>query len=135
MTTKIHMLAGDPDHGMSFELSAGNESDFSYGKKIIEEHSIPETVTHLIMDKGYASYEILETCKKKGIEAVVPPKSNFTRPWEYNKILYMYRNEIERHFHRLKNFRRIATRYDKLSVTYGSFVLLGMIALILRVLC
>lgn len=129
------MIAGCPDHGMKFSLTPGNTSDFTAGKKLITEYDFPDSVTHLLMDKGYSSYEILSLCSKKQIEAVVPPKSNFKRPWRYNRNLYVYRNEVERHFNRLKNFRRIATRYDKLDVSYSGFIFLGMIVLILRVIC
>jgi transposase len=129
------MIAGDPDHGMHFSLSPGNTSDFTAGKKLIEDCSFHNSVTHLAMDKGYSSYEILQLCAKKNIEAVVPPRSNFKHPWEYNKIIYLYRNEIERLFNRLKNFRRVATRYDKLDSSYSGFVFLGMIVLLLKVLC
>lgn len=129
------MIAGDPDHGMKFSLSPGNASDFTFGKKLIEDYEFPASVSHLVMDKGYSSYQIFSVCEKKHIEAVVPPRSDFNHPWEYNKNLYLYRNEIERLFNRLKNFRRIATRYDKLDTSYSGFVLLGMIALLLKVLC
>lgn len=134
-TTKIHMIAGCPDHGMEFVLSAGQASDFTIGKKLIEEFQFPSTVEYLAMDKGYSGREMLKACWNKNIEPVVPPKSNMKKPWDYNHIIYLYRNEIERLFNRLKNFRRIATRYDKLDVVYSGFVMLGMIALLLKVLC
>jgi len=135
LTTKIHMIAGDPDHGMHFSLSPGNTSDWTAGKKLIEDYDFPSSVSHLAMDKGYSFYDILSLCENKKIEAVVPPKANFRRPWPYNKNIYIYRNEIERHFNRLKNYRRIATRYDKLDIVYSGFILLGMIALVLKVIC
>ncbi len=129
------MIAGDPDHGMGFSLSPGNTSDYTIGKKLIRNYAFPSSVSHLAMDKGYSSYEILSLCRDRKIEPVVPPKSNFRYQWPYNKNIYVYRNEIERHFNRLKNYRRIATRYDKLDFMYGSFLMLGMIALILKVIC
>lgn len=129
------MIAGDPDHGMEFSLSPGNTSDYTIGRKLIREYAFPPSVSHLAMDKGYSSYEILSLCRDRGVEPVVPPKSNFRYQWAYNKNIYVYRNEIERHFNRLKNYRRIATRYDKLDFMYGSFLMLGMIALILKVIC
>lgn len=129
------MIAGCPDHGMGFSLSPGNASDFTEGRKLIEGFPFPPSVTDLVMDRGYSGRAILEACRGKNIEPVVPPKSNMREPWPYNRNVYAYRNEIERLFHRLKNFRRIATRYDKLDTAYGGFVMLGMIALLLKVLC
>jgi len=135
LTTKIHMLGGSPDIGMYFELSPGQTSDVKIGKEIINSYHFPESVTDLVMDKGYSTYEIVELCRAVNIEAVVPPKQNFKKPWSYNKNIYMFRNEIERLFHRIKNFRRVATRYDKLKVTYSGFIFLGLIALLVKILC
>lgn len=129
------MIAGDPDHGMHFVLTGGEVSDVKIGKKLLREYSFPKTVDHLAMDKGYSCYEILELCKNKGITPVVPPKKNMKKPWEYNKNIYAYRNEIERLFHRIKNCRRVATRYDKLDFMYASFISLCLVALLLKVLC
>lgn len=129
------MIAGGPDHGMGFSLSAGNVSDYKAGRRLIEEYDFPKSVTDLVMDKGYSFYETREVCMAKNLNAVMPPKSNFKDPWLYNKNIYVYRNEIERLFHRLKNYRRIATRYDKLDTSYSGFILLGLIALLLKILC
>jgi putative transposase len=131
----VHVIAGDPDHGMHLRLTPGQASDCKVGRELIESFAFPTTVTHLVMDKGYSSYDIRDLCASKNIEAVVPPKGNYRCPWLYNRHLYAYRNEIERHFHRLKNYRRIATRYDKLMQTYSGFILLGMIMLVLKVIC
>ena len=58
---------------------------------------------------------------------MVPPKSNRKEPWEYDRELYKRRNEVERYFRRLKGFRRVYTRYDKLDIMYASFVTFAMI--------
>jgi len=129
------MIGGCPDYGMGFTLSGGEKSDFTEGKDLIEAFNFPRTVEYLAMDKGYSGRAILEACINKNIEPVVPPKSNMKEPWDYNHIIYLYRNEIERLFNRLKNYRRVATRYDKLAVVYGGFVTLAMIALVLKVIC
>ena len=81
------------------------------------------------MDKGYADSKARGAVFGKGCVPVVPPKSNTKKPWRYDKRLYKRRNEIERLFHHLKNYRRIATRYDKLDTTFRSFVAFGIILL------
>ncbi len=134
-TTKIHMIAWDPDHGMIFSLSPGNESDFKAGMRLIQESTFPSSVEYIAMDKWYSFYQTFDVCSQKNLIAVVPPKKNFKHPWLYDKNIYLYRNEIERFFNRIKNFRRVAMRYDKLDVMFWSFVLFWMIALLLRVLC
>ena len=63
----------------------------------------------------------------QGFILVVPPKKNRKEPWEYDKELYKRRNEVERYFLRLKRFRKVFTRYDKLDVIYFSVVSLAMI--------
>jgi len=65
-------------------------------------------------------------------EPVIPPKSNRRAPHHYDKAFYKERNLIERFFNKLKQFRRVATRYDKLLVNYRGFVLLAAIAILLR---
>ena len=64
---------------------------------------------------------------------VVPPKSNRLNPWSYNKELYKKRNEIERLFRRLKGFRRIFSRFEKLDVVFLDFIHFVLIVEALRV--
>ena len=69
----------------------------------------------VIADKGYESNRVLAFIRDQGAEAVIPPKSNRREPWEYDRELYKQRNLIERAFNKLKQWRRIATRYDRKS--------------------
>ena len=62
-----------------------------------------------------------------GLEPVVPPKSNRITPWEYNKTLYKKRNEVERLFRRLKGFRRIFSRFEKLDIMFTTFIQFALI--------
>ena len=70
----------------------------------------------VIADKGYESNRLLGFVRDQGAEAVIPPKSNRREPWEYDRKLYKPRNLIERVFNKLKQWRRIATRYDRRSL-------------------
>ena len=63
-----------------------------------------------------------------GYTPVVPPKSNRKNAWDYDKQLYKQRNQVERLFRRIKRFRRIFTRYDKLDLIFLAFVCLALIA-------
>lgn len=63
---------------------------------------------------------------------VVPPKSNRVDPWSYNRELYKKRNEIERLFRRLKGFRRIFSRFEKLDVVFLAFLNFALIVEALR---
>ncbi|MDR1492371.1 MAG: IS5/IS1182 family transposase, partial [Planctomycetaceae bacterium] len=66
------------------------------------------------------------------LQPVAPPKSNRKEPWEYDTELYKRRNEVERYFRRLKDYRRVFTRYDKLDIMYASLVTFAMICETLR---
>ena len=57
----------------------------------------------------------------------MPPKKNRTNPWEYDREIYKRRNEVERLFRRLKGFRRIFTRYDKLDALFLGFIVFVLI--------
>jgi transposase len=74
--------------------------------------------THVIADKGYDSDGVLGFVQGQGAAAVIPPRSNRRVQREYDKNLYKQRNLIERAFNRLKQWRRIATRYDRRSIYY-----------------
>jgi len=63
---------------------------------------------------------------------VVPPNSNRLHPWEYDRALYKKRNEIERLFRRLKGFRRIFSRFEKLDVIFLAFLCFAFIVEALR---
>jgi len=63
---------------------------------------------------------------------VVPPRSNRLEPWQYDKAMYRRRNEIERLFRRLKGFRRIFSRFDKLDVVFLAFLSFALIVEALR---
>ena len=112
---------------MIFSLSPGNAHDSPEGVRLLEQmRRLPEQ-TYILMDKAYAGDEIRAIVAEKGFIPVVPPKANRKEPWEYDKELYKQRNEIERYFLRLKRFRRIFTRYDKLDSVFSGFIFLAMV--------
>ena len=79
------------------------------------------------MDRAYSGKKMRKTAVEFGYAPVVPPKQNYKEQREYDKERYKRRNEIERFFRRLKRFRRIFTRYDKLDIIFAGFILLAMI--------
>jgi transposase len=78
--------------------------------------------TPLIMDRAYEGDETRQLALGLGYVPVVPPKSNRLDPWEYDKAMYRKRNEVERLFRRLKGFRRVFSRFDKLNVMFSGFI-------------
>lgn len=79
------------------------------------------------MDKAYEDDRTRSLAEETGFVPVVPPKKNRKNPWKYDKELYKQRNEIERFFFRIKRFRKVFTRYDKLDSVYISIIYLAMI--------
>ena len=76
-------------------------------------------------DKGYDSDELVRFIRNADAKAVIPPRSNRAHPRRWDRQAYKDRNIIERFFCRLKQFRRIATRYDQLAERFASIVTLG----------
>lgn len=85
------------------------------------------------MDRAYEGDETRTLAVAQGFNPVVPPKSNRKEPWEYDKELYKRRNEVERFFRRIKDFRRIATRFEKLDVTFTTALVLTFIFILLQI--
>jgi transposase len=86
----------------------------------------------LLADRGYDADWIRELAVKKGAWANIPPKSNRSDPICFSPYLYRARNQVERFFNRIKQCRRVATRYDRLAANYLAFVQLASIRLWLR---
>ena len=74
------------------------------------------------MDRAYQGDETLQLALELGFTAVVPPNPQRLHPWSYDRAMYRKRNEVERLFRRLKGFRRIFSRFDKLDVMFMAFV-------------
>ena len=89
------------------------------------------TPEHVIADKGYDSDKLVETVEAAGAKAVIPPKSNRKNPRDYDKHLYKERNLVERFLNKVKNCRRVATRYEKTARNYLAFWQLASIMVLL----
>jgi len=76
----------------------------------------------VVADKGYDSDAFVATITMQGSEPVIPSRSNRNNPPSFDRHIYKNRNLIERFFSRIKQFRRIATRYDKLAKSFLSFL-------------
>ena len=85
--------------------------------------------TKLVGDKAYSSRSIRLALRKRGITPVIPTKANERRQPGFDREAYRQRNIVERLINRLKNFRRIATRYEKRAVNYLAMITIGAILL------
>ena len=91
---------------------------------------LPQTM--LLADRGYDADWIRELARQQGAWANIPPKRNRKDPICFSPYLYRARNLIERFFNKIKQCRRVATRYDKLAANYLAFVKLASIRVWLR---
>ena len=86
----------------------------------------------VIADKGYDADHVRLCIRAQGAIPNIPNKSNRKKRYRWKKAIYKERNLVERFFNKLKNFRRIATRYDKLGATFFAFVQLASVRIWLR---
>jgi transposase len=87
---------------------------------------------YLMADKGYDADSILELATTQNQIAVIPPRSNRKVQRQYDAHMYKERHLVECFFQKLKSFRRIATRYEKLAITFNSWLLIASCLLWLK---
>ena len=126
------MVAANAECALIFSLSPGNAGDAPQGRKLPAQMGPTPTPCSLLMDGAYEGNETTRLGRELGFTPVVPPNPNRLEPWEYDEELYKKRNEIERLFRRLKGFRRVFTRYDKLDIMFLAFVVFALIVEALR---
>ena len=126
-STKIHLVAADAWSAMGFSLSPGQAGDAPQGRELLTHTALPSAARYVVMDKAYEGEETRQLVVDLGLEPVVPPKENRVSPGNYGRELYKRRNEVERVFRRLKRFRRVSTRYDKLDVVFTFFIYFALI--------
>lgn len=102
------------------------------GRWLLTGGSLPEKAKYMLMDRAYEGDDTRRLVADLGLIPVVPPKCNRKQPWEYDRELYKRRNEVERCFRRLKGFRRVFTRYDKLDIMFVAFLLFALVIEALR---
>ncbi len=113
-----------------FLLSEGQKHDAAFATEVLSHVDI--TGSDVLADKGYDSDAIIDFIYDHGGEPTIPSKINRAFQRRCDWWLYKERHLIENFFLKLKNFRRVATRYDKLSFTFAGFVCIASILLWLK---
>ena len=133
LTTKIHASVDALGNPIRLILTGGQIADVTQGAAL----TVGIQTTAVTADKGYDSDEWVETIEATGAIANIPPRSNRKnkRPIDWHR--YKARHLVECFFNRLKQFRRIATRYDKLANRFNAFLHLACayVWLLLILLC
>lgn len=125
--TKLHLVAASDRTAVTFSLSSGQAGDGPQGRKLLGTLGKTSREVYLLMDRAYEGNATRKLAVELGYIPVVPPKSNRKEPWEYDTVLYKQRNQVERLFRRIKRFRRIFTRYDKLDIMFLNFIFFALI--------
>lgn len=114
MTTKIHVIVDALGNPVTVSLTPGQASDLSQAQPLLDEVE-PQA---FLADKAYDADALIETLEERGITPVIPSKANRLIQRQTDFALYRERNLVERFFCKLKGFRAIATRYDKLASSF-----------------
>ncbi len=109
-------------------MTGGEQADCFQALPLLE----GRTATAVLADKGYDADYIVTEVVAMGAEAVIPPMRHRKNLREFDRFLYKEHNVIERMFGKMKHFRGIATRYNKLAISFTAFVQLAAILLWLK---
>ena len=131
LTTKIHAALDGAGRSLAVRLSPGQAADCTHAPELLVGL---EAGTRVIADRAYDSDAILDLVAEAGGVAVIPSKANRKVQRDLDRDLYARRNLVERFFSKIKEFRRVATRYEKRARNYLSTVLLAETRYLLRTL-
>jgi transposase len=130
-STKIHMVSDSLGNPVCFEITGGEVHDSKVAEQLIEESGTEGS--SFIADKGYDSEAIREKVRDKGMIPVIPRRKNSNKENpDFDSYLYRLRHLVENIFARLKHFRSVATRFEKLKRNYQAVVSIACSVVYLR---
>ena len=129
LNTKLHAVVDGLGNLVEFTLSAGNNHDSVHAVELLKKVEI--SGSNVLADRAYGAKTIRVYISEQGASYVIPPQSNVSDPWPVDWCLYKERYLVECFFQKLKWFRRIAARYDKLDVSFLACAYIAAIAILL----
>ena len=120
LSTKIHAAVDALGNPVRFILTQGQSSEYDQAESLIEGFK----ADFVLADRGYDSNRLIELIRASGATAVIPARKNRLEERDYDKVIYKERNLVERLFQKLKHYRRIATRYERLARNYIAMLFL-----------
>jgi transposase len=121
-STKVHIAATDENTPVAVLLTPGETHDAAAFEELLEAVPPDCRPEKAVGDKAYDSAEIRDDLANEGMIPVIPSRSNTLDPVPLDKKEYRERNRVERLVSKLKQFRRIATRYEKLAITFLAMI-------------
>lgn len=128
--TKIHTLVDGLGNPLAFLLSSGSDHDSVHAVPLLKKVNIEES--NILGDKAYGAKAIREYISSQNAFYTIPPRDCVNDPWHVDWHTYKERHLVECFFQKLKWFRRISTRYDKLDSSFLAFVYIGSIMILLK---
>ena len=125
MTTKIHALVDALGNPARWRLTGGQVNDILEAEALIE--GVP--AEQVVADKAYDAKAFIDTLHARGAKANIPARRGNGNPRDFDAHDYRARNLVERFFNRIKHFRRIATRYEKLERRYNAMLSLAAVVI------
>ena len=130
--TKIHTAVTGLGLPVVVKLTAGQDADVSSAKGLLAGVPAGAEVEAVIADKAYDSKAVVEAVQAMGACAVIPTQKSRKEQRQIDKDLYKERNLAERFWRRMKDFRRVATRYEKTDQNFLAFVHVASLMVLLR---
>jgi transposase len=128
-SSKIHAKIDALGMPLKFIITGGQESDIGQAKNLIG----LDDCDYILADKGYDSDVLRRELRGRNIISVIPGRKNRVEKVDYDQYIYKERNAIERFFGRLKEYRRIATRYDKTAIMFKGGITMASIIMWVRI--
>jgi transposase len=151
LSTKLHLLVEGRGRPLALHVTAGQVHESTQIEAVLDKVRVPrfgkgrprKRPTSVLTDKGYNGKRCRQALRARRISALIPTKENERvarlkkgsqggRPFQFDKARYKKRNVVERCINRLKQFRRVATRYDKRAESYLAFITFASILIWLR---
>jgi transposase len=137
MSTKIHVRCDGKGQPVTFLLTPGQQHELTMAEQLLKQGAIRRGLHGRIRlrpkrvsaDKGYSSRRYRHYLRGRGMRMTIPRKANEHRTGPFDRALYRQRNVVERLINRLKQFRRIATRYEKRADSYAAMLTIAMLLL------
>jgi len=112
---------------VELKLTPGQSADITEAEALLQDYEFEAAIG----DKGFDSKKLIDYIESRGAQAVIPPRSNLKDQRAFDRHLYKERNLVERFINRIKQYRRVATRYEKTARNFLAFVQLAAIMMLL----
>ena len=127
-STKIHVAVDALGNPLRVILTVGQRADITQAEELVADYE----TNAVLADRGYDADSFIDSLVLAGVEVVIPAKKNRLEERLIDQNLYRDRNKVERFFNKLKQYRRVATRYEKTATSFAGFIHLASAMILLH---